>query len=99
MLPVLTESRARFMSSSDQWTWVVVSRHTGHIMSHTDLGVLAQLYPDLLAAAIQRPARDPELGGGLLDGHPAPDGLERSVEVILGSDVSVRGQDTHDGLT
>ena len=37
MLPVLTESRARFMSSSDQWTWVVVSRHMGHIMSHITL--------------------------------------------------------------
>ena len=53
------------------------------------LRVLAELYPDLLAAAVQRPARDAELRGGLLDRHPAPDGLQRSVEVILGSEVSV----------
>ena len=93
MLPVLTESRARFMSSSDQWTWGSgqLTHGTHHVSHHTDLGVLAQLYPDLLAAAVQRPARDAELGGGLLDRHPAPDGLERSVEVILGSEVSVRG--------
>ena len=75
-----------------QWT-----HHGSH--HHTHLGVLAQLYPDLLAAAVQRPARDAKLRGGLLDRHPAPDGLERSVEVILGSEVSVRGQNTHDGLT
>ena len=29
MLPVLTESSARFMSSSDQWTWVRWS--VGHL--------------------------------------------------------------------
>ena len=58
---------------------------------HTHLGVLAQLYPDLLAAAVQRPAGDPELGGGLLDGHPAPDGLQRRVKVVLGSESYVRG--------
>ena len=49
----------------------------------TDLRVLAQLYPDLLAAPVQRPTRDPKLGGRLLDGHTAPDGLQRGVEVVL----------------
>ena len=47
------------------------------------LRVLAELYPDLLAAAVQRPARDPELGGGLLHGHAAPDGLQRGAQVVL----------------
>ena len=47
------------------------------------LCVLAELYPDLLAAAVQRPARDPELGGGLLHGHAAPDGLQRGAQVVL----------------
>ena len=59
-------------------------------MSHTDLRVLAQLYPDLLAAAVQRPARDPELGGGLLHGHAAPDGLQRGAQVVL--DTGGQGQ-------
>ena len=53
------------------------------VRAPTNLGVFAQLYPDLLAPAIQRPAGDPKLCCRLLDWHSASDGLQCSVEVIL----------------
>ena len=65
---------------------------SGLVRTHTDLGVLAQLYPDLLAPAVQCPAGDPKLCGRLLDWHPAPDGLQRGVEVILGQERSLKGK-------
>ena len=75
--------------------WVIRKTHKVRwtcVRALTDLGVLAELYPDLLAPAVQRPAGDSKLCGRLLDWHAAPDGLQRGVEVILGQERSVSGR-------
>ena len=84
ILPVLTESSAIIMSSSDQCTWnIFLWNRSKIIFTISYLSVLAELYSYFLTSPVQCATWYPELCSSLLHWHSSSDCFQSRVQIIL----------------